>query len=143
MCAMKRILAVSALALLASANDAGAAANQADGYAAELGKLINDYRTQHGLQPLALVAPLSELAHEQAARMARENRLSHEGFQDRFAKARSPACVENVGSHDGPPEIEFAAWRDSPTHAHNLLDPRITRMGIAIERSYVAFFACR
>jgi uncharacterized protein YkwD len=140
---MKCVPALLALAFLASTNSAIADANRADSYAVQLGKLINDYRAEHGLQPLALAAPLSELAHEQAARMAREHRLSHDGFQQRFERARSPTCVENVGSHDGPPEVEFAAWRDSPTHAHNLLDPRITRMGIAIERSYVAFFACR
>jgi uncharacterized protein YkwD len=140
---MKTIVATLALALVAPMHDAAAAESRNDGYAMQLGKLINEYRAEHGLQPLALVAPLSELAREQAARMARENRLSHDGFQQRFERARSPACVENVGSYDGPPEIEFAAWRDSPVHAHNLLDARITRMGIARERSYVAFFACR
>jgi uncharacterized protein YkwD len=105
--------------------------------------LINDYRAQHGLASLALDAPLSELAQEQAKRMARERRLSHDGFQERFARARSPTCVENVGSHQGGPEAEFEAWRESPPHAHNLLDPRITRMGIAVDDSYAAFFACR
>jgi len=92
---------------------------------------------------LALDAPLSELAHEHATRMAQDKRLSHYGFEERFAKAGSPTCVENVGWNQRTPEAEFAAWRDSPAHARNLVDPRIMRMGIGIEDRYVAFFACR
>ena len=137
-----RMGATLAFAFLAvNVAEAGAAAADAD--AVRLGELINAYRAQHRLPPLALVAPLSELAREQAKRMASETRLSHEGFEARFARARSPVCVENVGSHDGSPKAEFEGWRDSPTHAHNLLDERITRMGIAIEGRYAAFFACR
>jgi uncharacterized protein YkwD len=131
------------MAALATASAAGAATGEADAYAARLGRLINDHRAQHGLQPLAPVASLAELAREHATYMAREHRLSHDGFQQRFANARSPTCVENVGSSPGTPEAELEAWRNSPTHARNLLDPRITRMGIAIEAGYVAFFACR
>jgi uncharacterized protein YkwD len=133
-----------ALALFATASGPCAAASPADPYAVELGRLINDYRAKNGLQPLALDASLSGLAHEHAARMAREGRLSHDGFQQRFAQARSPTCVENVGTdHSGKPETEFELWRHSPEHDRNLLDARIARMGIAIEGRYAAFFACR
>ncbi|HKU86180.1 MAG TPA: CAP domain-containing protein [Casimicrobiaceae bacterium] len=136
-------LVTIALALLATSHAAAAAPPDADPYAAQLGKLINDYRAQHDVPPLALDAPLSELAHEHAARMAADKRLSHYGFEERFAKAGSPRCVENVGWNQRTPEAEFAGWRDSPTHAKNLLDPGITRMGIGIQHRYVAFFACR
>lgn len=134
--------AMLVLALLTTATSANAAAGAEDAYALQLGKLINDYRTQHGLQTIALVAPLSELAREHSTQMARENRLSHDGFQQRFARARSPTCVENVGNY-ATPEAEFDGWRNSPIHDRNLLDARITRMGIAIEGRYVTFFACR
>ena len=139
---MKRLAAMLALVVLATVNDAHAGRDPADAYSMRLGRLINDYRTQQGLQPLALDAPLSELAHEHATRMAREDRLSHDDFQQRFRKARSPTCIENVGSNHGTPEAEFEAWRNSPTHDRNLLDSRIARMGIAIEGRYVTFFAC-
>ena len=139
---MKRLAAIVGLALLAT-NYAGAAADGDGAYVVQLGKLISDYRARHDMPPLALDASLSELAHEHAARMAREKRLSHDGFQERFAKAGSPRCVENVGWNQRTPEAEFAGWRDSPTHARNLLDPGIARMGIGIQDRYVAFFACR
>ena len=135
-------LAVIALTLLAMSY-AGVGASADDGYAVHLGKLINEYRAQHDVPPLAADASLSGLAHEHAERMAQDKRLSHYGFEERFAKAGSPRCVENVGWNQRTPEAEFAGWRDSPTHARNLLDPGIARMGIGIQDHYVAFFACR
>lgn len=138
---MKRLLILLALAPLSAVYPAWAAV-QASAYTVQLGKLINDYRAQHHLQPLASAPALSELAQEHAAHMAREDRLSHDGFQQRFANAHSPSCVENVGSY-GTPGAEFEAWRNSPMHERNLLDSRITRMGIAIEGRYVTFFACQ
>ena len=135
--------AILAIALVAALNEAGAATGDADAYSARLGRLINAHRAQHGLQPLSPVALLAGLAREHSVLMAWEHRLSHDGFQQRFANARSPTCVENVGVDPGTPEAQFEAWRNSPTHAHNLLDPRVARMGIAIEGGYVTFFACR
>lgn len=135
--------AILAMMLGAAPNGAGAATGDSDVYTARLGRLINAHRAQHGLQPLAPVDLLARLAREHSALMAREHRLSHDGFQQRFANARSPTCVENVGVDPGTPEAELEAWRNSPTHARNLLDPRIARMGIAIEAGYVTFFACR
>lgn len=134
-------LAVIALTLLAMSYAGVASAD--DAFAAQLGTLINDYRAEHDVPPLAPDGSLSELAHEHAARMAHDKRLSHFGFEERFAKARSPRCVENVGWNQRTPEAEFAGWRDSPTHARNLLDPGIARMGIGIQDRYVTFFACR
>ena len=140
---MRFLPRVVLLAVLAATNVAAAPVDQPDPYAEQLGKLINDYRAQHDVPPLAPDASLSELAHEHAARMAQDKRLSHYGFEERFAKAGSPRCVENVGWNQRTPEAEFAGWRDSPTHARNLLDPGIARMGIGIQDRYVTFFACR
>ena len=136
-------LAVTIALVFFAGGAVGAATDPADPYAAQLGKLINDYRAQHGVPPLAPDPSLSELAREHAARMARDKRLSHHGFEERFAKAGSPRCVENVGWNQRTPEAEFTGWRDSPTHARNLLDADVTRMGIGIDDRYVTYFACR
>jgi len=137
------LVAVLLASLLAFVNAVQAASGDAHTYATQLGDLINAYRERQGLQPLALEKPLSGLAQAHATRMAREHRLSHEGFQQRLASARSPRCVENVGWNAGTPQSQFEAWRNSPTHDHNLRDARITTMGIGIEGGYVAFLACR
>jgi uncharacterized protein YkwD len=33
-------------------------------------------------------------------------------------------------------------WRHSPEHHRNLLEPKVSRMGIAADARYVTFFAC-
>lgn len=137
------VRALAVLAIAASATAAMAADGREDGFAAQLGALVNAYRAQHDRKPLALVPALSALAQEHAGRMANDRRLSHDGFDRRFANARSPHCVENVAAGTRTPQATFEAWRHSPEHDHNLLDAEIARMGIAIERGYVAFFACR
>jgi uncharacterized protein YkwD len=139
---MKLVASTLMLAFLASANAAAGAPVDSDPYVERLSKLINGYRAEHAGTPLALTASLSVLAHEHAVAMAKDGRLSHDGFQQRFSNAQSPHCVENVAA-SGTAEATFDAWRDSPTHARNLLDPGISRMGIGVDGRYVAFFACR
>src|SRR5689334_7578268 len=138
----RALLACVAVTLVAATWGAAVPPNAGSGYAQQLGGLINDYRKQHGLQALEAAPMLDALAHEQAARMARENRLSHEGFDQRLARTHAPHCVENVGGGYDTPRDEFEAWRTSSEHNRNLLDARIRYMGLAIERGYVAFFAC-
>lgn len=137
---MKAFAAVT-LACIVVASPACAVAASDPPFADRLRDLVNRYREAHGAHALALAEPLSALARDHAARMARDGRLSHDGFQERFAKARAQHCVENVAA-SGTPQATFDAWRDSPTHAHNLLDAHVSRMGIGVDGRYVAFFAC-
>jgi uncharacterized protein YkwD len=135
-----KAFAASTLACVVAASPACAGA-AAEPFADRLGEFVNRYRAEHGARALSLAEALSALAREHAARMSRDGRLSHDGFQQRFAKARAPHCVENVAA-SGTPQATFDAWRDSPTHAHNLLDPQVSRMGIGVDGRYVVFFAC-
>ena len=135
------IALVSALGWLLSAAALGAPVD--DRYVERLGEIINRYRIEHGGKPLALAARLASLARQHSEKMANEERLSHDGFEQRFASAASPHCVENVAMRSGTPQATFEAWRDSPVHARNLLDPGIARMGVGIAGRYVTFFACR
>jgi uncharacterized protein YkwD len=137
---MKAFAAVTLAWVVVTSPACAVAASDAP-FADRLRDLVNRYREAHGGRPLALAEPLSALAREHAAQMARDGRLSHDGFQERFAKARAPHCVENVAA-SGSPQATFDAWRDSPTHAHNLLDAQVSRMGIGVDGRYVAFFAC-
>lgn len=111
-------------------------------YARHLAALINDYRKQHGLGPLALVEDLSAIATEHTARMAEQRRLSHDGFRGRFESTRARICVENVGWNFPFPEAQLEGWRASAGHHRNLLEPKVGRMGVAASRSFVTFFAC-
>jgi uncharacterized protein YkwD len=73
--------------------------------------------------------------------MAVRHRLSHQGFAARFCHARSRRCVENVAVGFPTPDMLLEGWRQSPEHRTNLLDPKLSRMGIAVSTRYVTFFA--
>jgi len=140
------ILAVLAMALAGVGFNVRAAAAEAAlprDYIAQLAGLINDYRQAQGLGPLTLTQELGSLAHEHSASMASQHLLSHEGFRARFQRAGSKLCVENVGSNYATPEGLFAGWRLSPAHHRNLVEPQVSRMGLAADARYVTFFACR
>lgn len=111
-------------------------------YVRNLALLINGYRSSHGLAPLELAAELNELASEHSSQMAGQQRLSHNGFRDRFDRARARVCVENVGMNFPHGEAQLDGWRASPGHHRNLLEPKVARMGIAKHASFVTFFAC-
>ena len=113
-----------------------------EGYVRHLGHLINDYRASHGLQPLIPAVTLAALADEHSAGMAARKKLSHDGFRHRAQRTQSDVCVENVGWNYPSPEAQLEGWRNSPSHDRNLLNPTVTRMGLAVTTRYVAFFAC-
>ncbi|MBK6337842.1 MAG: CAP domain-containing protein [Betaproteobacteria bacterium] len=112
------------------------------GYARHLARLINEYRSRHGLGPLELVPDLTTLASEHSLQMVEQRRLSHDGFRDRFDRTRARVCVENVGMNFPHAEAQLDGWRASPGHHRNLLEPKVARMGVAMSRSFVTFFAC-
>ena len=113
-----------------------------DTYVAELGKLVNEYRKQHGLAPLAADPRLELLADAHSAGMAGAHRMSHDGFQARMQKTGYKLCVENVGWNYPSARQQFEGWKNSPGHDHNLRDARVTRIGIGTSANYVTFIAC-
>ena len=135
------VLAVSLSTQLAAATRVETLA-VSEGYVRHLGNLINDYRAGHGLQPLIPAENLVALADEHSAGMAAQRKLSHDGFRDRAQRTQSAVCVENVGWNYPSPETQLEGWRKSPTHDRNLLHPKVSRMGLAVNTRYVAFFAC-
>jgi uncharacterized protein YkwD len=137
------VLFASLLSVLpAAAADGIGRSSLAGGYAQRLADLINQYRQQHGLGPLTLTEDLASIATEHTAQMAGEHRLSHDGFTHRFDRTNARMCVENVGWNYPVAEAQLDGWRASPGHHRNLLEPKVSRMGIAVSRSYVTFFAC-
>ncbi len=113
-----------------------------EAYAAELGRLVNAYRKQHGLASITADPRLELLANAHSVDMAGSHRMSHDGFQARMQKTGYKLCVENVGWNYPSAQQQFEGWKNSPGHDQNLRDARVTRMGIGISRSYVTFIAC-
>ena len=136
------IVFIAVLAGPSAAGQPALALSTPDGYTGHLATLINDYRRAHGLGPLSVAVELASLAGEHTERMVSRRQLSHEGFRDRHQRAGSRLCVENVGRGFPSAETLLNGWRHSHSHHVNLLDPKVSRMGIAASARFVTFFAC-
>lgn len=112
------------------------------GYALRVLEVVNEYRQRNGLAPLRIAEDLGSIAATHSVQMAERRRISHDGFRQRFDRTTSRICVENVGVNYPLPEAQVDGWRASPGHDRNLLEPRITRVGIANTKNFVTFFAC-
>lgn len=111
--------------------------------AGDLLQAINRERLLHGVDPLLSDAQLTLLAERHNREMLREQRISHEHFDERFALTGSLRCVENVSRNLRTPEAVVRNWLASPDHRANLLDPKVTHAGVAFGDHYATFFACR
>lgn len=101
--------------------------------------LINAYRRQKGLKPLALNPQLSEAAKAHSRDLAKWDRISHYGSDgsnpwDRVKRTGYPAKVaaENVGTGQVNFGEVLRGWKDSPGHNKNLLLSDASEMGLAL-----------
>ena len=103
---------------------------------------VNAYRLSKGLPALVTSPVLVGLAAGHSARMSDLRKPSHDGFKQRFERSGGYLCVENVARGFKVPEEVTRAWRASVEHHRNLLEPRVTLVGIANHATFVTMFAC-
>lgn len=97
---------------------------------------VNDLRRAVGAEPLTLCAPLETAASRYAAVMAERNHYDHVGPDgrqpwDRMADGGYDWTLagENIaGGQQNVAEV-VTAWRNSPLHYDNLVNPRFTHVG--------------
>lgn len=101
-------------------------------------RLINEYRAQNGVAPLALDGELTRLARDYAGKLAEAGRMSHElepwGGLEKRLRAGGYAyetAGENLGQGYRTIEQQIQGWKNSPPHDRGLKDADMTRMGIA------------
>ncbi len=138
------LLALPCPAALATADDAPAGFAQ-PGFAQQVLALVNARRAPLGLPALQAAADLDTIATEHSREMAASGRLSHDGFSQRFLRTSGQTCVENLANLPTglqQPKALVAAWWASPVHRHNLVAPRLQRVGLASAAGYVTLFAC-
>ena len=98
--------------------------------------LISGYRANNGLGPVTIDPELMQLASQQARAMAAHDKLDHSilhPFQQRIQQSSFDAAVavENIAAGYDTLSEAFSGWRASPPHRANMLNPAVTRMGIA------------
>jgi uncharacterized protein YkwD len=106
-------------------------------------QLINNYRAQNGLQPLALSYTLTRAAQWKSSDLGANNYFAHDDLT-RTWDQRIRDCGygynawlgENIAAGNSGAQATFDQWRNSPGHNANMLGANYTAIGIA--RAYSA-----
>jgi uncharacterized protein YkwD len=98
--------------------------------------MFSGYRANNGLGAVTVDPELMRLAQEQAAIMAKRDKLDHSAGKPFVARLKAAGfnpkvAAENVGAGYHTLAEAFSGWRDSPPHRSNMLLKGATRMGIA------------
>jgi uncharacterized protein YkwD len=99
--------------------------------------LINTYRAQNGLSPLALSATLSQAAQWMSDDMASNDFLDHTDTdgRDPFTRMQdfgysANSMGENVAAGNADAQATFTQWKNSPPHNANMLNATYQAIGI-------------
>lgn len=100
--------------------------------------LINQYRIDNGLKPLTISTNLTKAAAWSAQDMGTNRYFSHTDASGRSPSQRAAACGypygagENIaaGLEWSTARAAFEAWRNSPGHNENMLNPPYVQIGI-------------
>jgi hypothetical protein len=101
-------------------------------------ELTNQARTDQGLQPLHWDPSLASAAQAHAQKMLDQHSLSHQlpGEPDLQARAAQAGAhfhevAENVAMGNGAEGLQ-KEWMNSPSHRANILDPKLTNIGVGV-----------
>ncbi|MDC3981123.1 CAP domain-containing protein [Polyangium jinanense] len=104
--------------------------------------ILNDYRAQNGLPPLAACTSLNRAAQGHSEDMRDQNYFSHDGkngssFSDRACDAcydhacpLQTAMAENIAAGNGTADATFTQWKNSAGHNANMLGSSYKVIGI-------------
>jgi uncharacterized protein YkwD len=100
--------------------------------------MLNGYRANNGVAPLALDPQLTAIAQAYADRMAAADDHGHnlDGRSDLATRLQQggfafDAAGENIAAGYRTLAEAFSGWRESPDHNRGMLDGEMTLMGIA------------
>lgn len=106
----------------------------------EILELVNEERTEAGLDSLAIDSQLDQAANLHTDEMVQADRMSHQlpgeaGLGDRVSDTGYDwrALGENVAAGQQTPEAVVDAWMNSSGHRDNILNPNFTSLGVGYE----------
>lgn len=107
----------------------------------------NRERAKEDLPPLKWNALLASAAHHHAEIMAQHSAISHQfpgepALVQRIAAvgARFSTVAENIAAGQDAGDIHYG-WMHSPGHRANILDPKLTALGVAVVEARGRIFA--
>jgi uncharacterized protein YkwD len=103
-------------------------------------RLVSGFRAESGLGSVTIDARLMRAAQSQALLMAQRDRMGHKvgGSLPRRVSTEGyewGAVAENLGRGYDSLEAAFAGWQASAGHRRNLLNSRVTQVGVAAARA--------
>ena len=99
-------------------------------YAARVTYDLNVIRARHGLGQLTPTdCPLS-FATKLAYHLAATGTFHHQSMYTFLSTCHATVAAENLGHGNVGPDAMVAAWMASPAHRANILDSRLTRIGV-------------
>lgn len=139
------------IALLGLAEQARSRGGADDRQQAKLRACANSFRARHGLRKLQNAKPLDQAASLHAHDMARQRFFGHTDPEGHGPKrrvrafpggGRFDAVGENIAAARKGARWACRAWRKSPPHRANLLDPKWSFIGGGYTRGgpYGAYF---
>ena len=112
--------------------------NNESAIANEILDLVNSHRQSKGKSMLELSCVATTLAIEHTQYMIAQDRISHEGFNDRFKvlqqQVNATGAGENVASGYASAESVMNGWLNSDGHRENI-EGNFTHIGIAAVRN--------
>ena len=114
-------------------------ANQYSGYAERVVEIINGWRRNAGLKALKISSSLTEIANVRAEEIAWSGKHGHYRPNGKFFSSifkengySSGVVGENLGFNYQTPEAVCQAWKESPTHYENIMNPQFTKIGVGV-----------
>ncbi|KAI8801218.1 hypothetical protein BJ742DRAFT_744693 [Cladochytrium replicatum] len=105
-------------------------------------QLVNDFRRSNGVGALVEVAALDSCAYAHSVDMSRMGDMTHQGSDGSNSNVRINRCTgatytgENVGHTGGSLQSVMNAWKNSPPHRANLLNPNYNSVGFGYYNGY-------
>lgn len=121
-----------------------AARKNANKYSDEIDEvisIINRWRKNAGLRALKKDSDLTEMANVRAEELAWSGKHSHYRPDGRYFSSifkdngyTKGTAGENIGWGYPDAESVCEAWRNSPTHYENIMNPKFTRIGVGVAK---------
>ncbi len=128
-------MAVSGVVAVSAASPAQAAVSQTylNGYERQVVKAINYQRARHGLRALSYTTCPDSYSERWALRLRTSSTLYHQSMYTVMRGCRATRAAENIARARTSASSLVAMWMRSSGHRANILDPRMTQVGVGTQ----------